>query len=873
MPGIILSSKLYIPQPRRDLLPRLGLIEKLSKAVDHRLTLISAPAGFGKTSLLSLWLSGQELNCGWLTLDDSDSHPGRLLRYFIEMCSNVVPGFGRAVAVALDSVKPPEPEAVLPFLAEEFSPFPETILILDDYHVINNKQTDALVLKLIEMLPQQVHLVISGRSDPAFSLSLLRGRREMFELPQKDLSFSEDEAYILLNEIHNQQLDRQDSRLLSEKTEGWVTGLQLALLGLERADDRKQFIRDFSASSLYFPEYLVEQVFSRQSEEVCDFLLKTSVLDKFCPELCSAVTLNTRSDALLADAIKNNAFISRLDSRSDWFRYHNLFRDLLLKKLLQSDSKSVTVLKKRAAAWFEKENNFNDAVEYYIESEDYESAVAIILKQLPTVWNSGHYRDLTEWIKKIPENHLKMQPHIVADYVLACGYAGRFEEAERCISILDEGTREDSVPGVFELIKAFHAVYVGDIERAKLALDSGSQSFLDDQPLWKALELALKGDVCAFEGKLHLCRGFWGESVNRAKKAGNLFLVHWTGAKLIVSLKRSGKLYAAEEAYSRLLNYSADSAREAIPGAFYTTGGELLLEKMKIDEALKLIKEGLYLSERQDYSGGMAWSYSALINALFVSGDYEQTADVISAFESRCLAGVLPDWGSNYLTAWKTRLLISVKKYYEAEQLLSGVSITDDVCFKYPNEIEYLELLRLKIYSGAEGSEPLIESLKNRFLAADWMERYYETCLLEAVYLEKTDQHDAALNKLRSLIEMSEPEGYIKLYLSEGTAVSSLLYELLEEDEFKNAVGRILSFSRPVSGNHAEADPLVDPLSHREREVLNIIARGKSNKETADVLFISTGTVKNHLKNIFSKMNVKSRTEAVDRGRMLGLVK
>ncbi len=355
MPIPILATKLYIPLPRPKLVPRPRLTERLNEGLQRKLTLVSAPAGFGKTTLVSEWLAGCALQAAWLSLDEGDNDPTRFMIYFVAALQMIAPNIGEGVLAVLQSPQPAPTEMMLTALLNEISVIPGNFaLVLDDYHVIDSKPIDAALTFLLEHLPSRMHLVITTREDPQLPLARLRVRDQLTDLRAADLRFSPGEAAAFLNQGMGLNLSAEDVDALEARTEGWIAGLQLAALSMRGRDDMAQFVRAFAGDNHYIVDYLVEEVLRRQPQKVRSFLLQTAILDRLNGPLCDAVTGQEGGSERLEALERGNFFVVPLDDKRHWFRYHRLFAEVLSAHLLAEQPDLVSTLHQRASAWYEQ---------------------------------------------------------------------------------------------------------------------------------------------------------------------------------------------------------------------------------------------------------------------------------------------------------------------------------------------------------------------------------------------------------------------------------------------------------------------------------------------------------------------------------------
>ena len=868
----VMRTCLYIPRAGDSLLDRPGLNARLDKSLKRKLTIVSAPAGFGKTSLISSWAARQGIRCCWLSLNENINEPLQFLRYFISALQTVVPEICSSVLSAIESPKPPDPDHVFPYVLDELGMLPELIFVMDDYHLMTDPGIDGLTVQLIEAMPRGLRLIISTRTDPLFPLSLLRGRRELNEIRAEHLRFSREETFSLLNGLNRQELSSEDSAILCERTEGWVTGLHMALLSIEDREDKSGFIRKFSSGNSYVLDYLVDQVLDVQTDRMRDFLLQTSLLQQLSGGLCSAVTGWPDSDDLLKQAVRKNLFIQPLDDCGEWYRYHHLFRELLLSRLEYSDPERIRKLHEKASSWLKEHGYLSGAIDHALKAGDTDSVMSMLSGYVEGIWSRGEQQKLSVWLEQIPEVKLYGYPDVLAQYALTLSFAGRFAEAEKIAGMIETGGGGNEA--LMPLISAFSDIFTGRIKEAREKISRAAEGLAPDDHLRHTVAGSLNGDICVYEGNMRKCESLWLNALEHSLEAGNRFLSHWAGAKLIVARKRLGRLKEAEQTFHMLRERNRFCPEASVSGACYSVTGDVCLEWLDTDRAVELIEKGLYYSQRQDYSGGIAWSYASLTHARAVLRDYEGMASEIARLEQAEASGRLPGWISCWINALKVRLYLKTGYIKAAGELLAERNVTIGSGFSYPREIEYLELARVLLQTDPEAAGKVICSLKQRFSSTGWTDRLYEAELLGILQQDLAGNTDAAEDGLRNLISETAAEGYTRLYVIEGDAAGRLLHRVMGRHGSDGEAGRLFSALCSLDGRRVrDCELLNGSLSSRELAVLELIAAGRSNKETAEQLYISTGTVKNHLKSIYRKLDVSSRTQAAARGRAAGLIK
>src|SRR6266704_2444692 len=411
MPTPILATKLYLPRLRPNVVSRPRLLERLNEGLHLKLTLIAAPAGFGKTTLVSEWVALIERPTAWLSLDEGENDPARFLAYLVAALQTIAATIGEGVLGVLQSSQPPPTEAILTALLNEITAIPDNfVLVLDDYHVIDAKPIDQALTYLVEHLPPQMHLVIATREDPQLPLARLRARSHLTELRAADLRFTASEASAFLTQVMGLSLSAADIARLSDRTEGWIAGLQLAALSMQGHQDVAGFIRAFAGDHRYIVDYLVEEVLERQPEALRSFLLQTSILDRLHGSLCDAVTGQQEGNARLLALERGNFFVVPLDDRRYWYRYHHLFAEVLSAQLLAEQPDQVATLHRRASAWYEQHGSAADAIRHALAAEDFARAADLVELAIPAMARSRQEATVLGWLKALPDELFHDRP-------------------------------------------------------------------------------------------------------------------------------------------------------------------------------------------------------------------------------------------------------------------------------------------------------------------------------------------------------------------------------------------------------------------------------------------------------------------------------
>jgi LuxR family transcriptional regulator, maltose regulon positive regulatory protein len=917
----LLSTKLYIPSTRPELVPRRRLIERLDEGLrtGRKLTLISAPAGFGKTTLVTEWLDSARLEAktenqfvnkiAWLSLDEGDNDLARFMNYFITALNRVegVDAVGEEALSLLHALPPTTAEAVLTSLINEVTALPDRLmLVLDDYHLIEAQPVHDALAFLLENQPPGFHLVMATREDPHLPLSRLRARGHLTELRAADLRFTSSEAAEFLNQTMGLNLSPEDITALEARTEGWIAGLQLAAISLQGHADTSRRIQSFTGSHRFVLDYLVEEVLRQQPENIQKFLLYTSALDRLCGSLCDAVLL---SDSASGQETLNylehaNLLIIPLDNHRQWYRYHHLFADVLQARLMEQQPNQIAVLHQRASEWYEHNNLPSDAIRHALAAEDFERAASLAELAWPAM--SGSFQSIAwlGWVKALPDEVVRARPVLSLSYVWAFLNAGQLEAAEARLRdverwlepvadmqvgpestptgmvIVDE-EQFQSLPVLLTLARAYHAQAVGNVsgtvKYARRVLDL----LPEEDTQWR-------GDINALLG-----------------------LAYWT----------NGDLEAAHRAFSDGLERAGDL--DVIIGTFVLADIKMTLGQLH--EAVRTCEYGLQLAAKHGEPIGTEDVYSCISELHRQQGDLEASALDLAASRNLGEQVELPDWQYRWhipqarlqvtqgdlsgalaqldkaerlyvrtplpvvrpITAMKARVWIRQGRLAEALSWAREQGLAADDDLSYLHEFEHITLARALItrYQSdrADGTIQAAMDLLARLLQAaeegGRIGSVIEILVLQALAHEAQGSIPSALVPLERALTLAEPEGFVRLFVDEGPPMSGLLYEALSGGILPDFVQRLLSAfptDEPQQAAAAQARPdqsgLIEPLSEREIEILQLISEGLTNQEIASRLYISPHTVKAHTRNINGKLGVNNRTSAVARAKTLRIL-
>ena len=921
----LLLSRLSIPSVRTSLVSRPHLIGRLEEGLGRKLTLVSAPAGFGKSTLLSAWIGGvaKDRPVAWLSLDPGDNDPARFWRYFVTAIDRLHPGSGDIPLALLVSPQAPPMEAILTTLLNGLAELDtHTVLVLDDYHLIERAEIHEALAFLVEHLPPRMLLVIATRADPPLPLSRLRARGESNELRASDLRFTSEEAATFLDRVMGLRLTARDVAELERRTEGWVAGLQMAALAMRGRDDVSGFIAAFTGSNRHVVDYLAEEVLEQQPERVRRFLLRTSVLRRMCASLCAAVVQGEEGEHAVADSQalleyleQTNLFVVPLDEDRGWYRYHHLFADVLRQRLRQEHPELLPALHRGASGWFEGEGLHTQAIRHALAARDWERAIRQIEATGTTVVLAQQVQTVLGWIDELPEELVRERPALCTIRALALVFFKHPDAAEASLQLAENRLRGEpssdearDILGRAAVIRAVIARYSGDLERcvamARRALEllpetESSARERAGARLNAALAYEVSGDVTP--AKEHPLE----EAIASFRASGALIpqLISITFLARMRALQ--GRLRAAVATYEQAAALMARQNRLPDVGgnsaAYYSGLGEIYRQWNDLDAAERHLRHG------RDFFMGTLMVDANVVTHVYLSLARLQQARGRSA-DARATLKEFAELAHRHDIspllvargeAAQARLALVQGDLHAAVSWAEASELDTADEPNYPCEEQYLTLVRTRIAQcrlDTVGSRlvdalGLLDRLFGKAQAGGRMGTVIEILALRALALEARHEPREALAALERSLVLAEPEGYVRVFVDEGRPMASLLSEFLaargkgSRDPHQHAVlgyvQRLLAaFEPPHTGTSssvsdsdaAEKDrPLPEHLTAREREVLALIAEGLSNREIAGRLFIEVGTVKGYVHSILRKLEVENRTKAVARARELRL--
>lgn len=913
----MIATKLYLPQPRPEWISRPRLTERLQASSNQKLTLLSAPAGFGKTSLVGEWINQSERPVAWVSLDAGDNDPARFWSYFIAALQTLQNDLGNDALAMLQSPEPAPLTVSLTHLINDIAAFPGSFsLVLDDYQAIHARPIHESLFFFIEHMPAQMHMVILSRSDPTLPLARLRARNQLHEIHSDILQFTMEEAREFLKRVMKLDLSADDIAALETRTEGWIAGLQLAALSMQGRADVTGFIHTFSGNHHYIVSYLVEEVFAQRPKGTLDFLLRTSILDRLCAPLCDAI-LEKRNSLASLDALERaNLFLLPLDDQHQWFRYHQLFADILRARLQKTQPGLIPELHRRAAEWFESSNLMEEAIKHALAAQDFPLAGRIVEKVAPRTIVSGQIRTVLDWLESLPDEMMNSSPNLCLIHSAALMFTNQLDAAEARLQVGErylqslqgeETIQQRAIRGKLEIMRANLARLYGDLEtciyHANRALDVLPRS----EKYWRASPLVHSASAYLLDGEVGPGREEQAVAAYlAARDSGNLF----TLLRSITNLARlraiQGRLHKATLTYREVLEEAPGGLQRLIGSAAYHFGfayyfgqGSLFYEWNDLKAAEEHLLHGVNLVRETLTADAdvITLGYSCLARLRQARGDEAGARAVLEDF-SRVVQGqrLLPGLvrGRNAEEA-RIRLMQGDLAAASFWAETSGPSVKDET-LPYPKEAEYLLLARIIIArnqdnpdgSSLQGVLVLLARLLQVAETGNRMGSMVEILSLRALALYALGDFGEAREAISRALRLAGIEGFLRVFLDQGETMHRLLLEVsagLEPPQAKeyplDEIATVLAAFSGEQRSHGriprtersiEYPESAKIFTRRELEVLQLIAEGASNQDIAARLVIAGPTVKRHISNIFDKLGVGSRTQAIAQARNLGLL-
>jgi LuxR family maltose regulon positive regulatory protein len=886
----LLRTKFFVPPIRSKQIARPRLSDLIHRGLDRALILVSAPAGYGKTTLVSSWLKDKKIPSAWLSLDGGDNDPIRFLQYLLAALVPIAPAIEGDLFGMLQGIQPAQFENVINLLANELASSPNPfVLVLDDFHVLHSEAVLKMTSYLLEHMPPQMHLVILTRIDPPLPLARLRVRDQLLDIRAEQLRFTQEEVAAFLNEAMGVTLSANDLSALEARTEGWIASLQLAALSMQGIKDIHGFVSAFTGSHHYVMDYLVEEVLKNQPQKVSAFLLQTSILDRLCGSLCEAVVDADESDPVdgqtMLEALEEmNLFVIPLDDERHWYRYHHLFADVLRKRLEHQHPQLLPELHRRASHWYEQNEFLAESVQQAIAAGDQDRAAHLIEENGCFLLMSGEVATLLNWTDAI-DFQSEARPWLAIQKAWALALSGDLERVEPTLQVpeklLAPLKRTDEVrtmQGTIAAARAQCATLRGDMHSAAEYARQALELLPDCSSISRSVRsvaTTILGDASALNYDMEEAKRAYTEAIRIGREAGNHHMVIIASSNIADILVIQGHLHQAADTYIQCLQMAIrpDGQRSPLAAGLFAGMARVSYEWNRLDDAGQYLHQFIDLCQQWGDIGMQAYAYANLARLEQTRGHPGQAGEAMR--EAERLIGEYPD--SSYLPIQVKSILALV---WLAQGDLDrpsqhiqkrGLQIKDEI--QAQRELEYDLLLRVLL---ARGDYEIAINLSNRLLQnaerTGQVGFTIETLVLQALALQGKKENEQALAVLEKALILAQPEGYVQSFLDQGEAMTRLLCQVQSRQVGNGYAAVLLSMIGKNSGmTQPSMQLLVEPLTAREVEVLKLIEAGCSNQDIAGQLVISMPTVKRHISNIYTKLGVKSRTQALAIGKELKL--
>ena len=883
----ILTTKLFIPPAMPAVLPRPNLLERLDRGREVPLTLLSAPPGYGKTTLLSLWAVNHPGSIAWLTLDEGDNDPARFFQHLLASIQTIEPHIGSGLTLRIERGKPAKAESILaPVLNQLASWGLDLSLVLDDYHILEVETIHSALTYLMEHAPPNLHLVIATRSDPPFPLALMRSRDQLVELRARELAFTAQETSNFLQNVVGLELSPADIATLTRRTEGWPAGLRMAAVSLMDHRDPAAFVRMFGAEDRHVVDYLVDEVLTRQPPEVNRFLLDSSILERICGPLCEALMdepAGVDGQEMLERLEAANLFLVPLDDKRYWYRYHRLLADVLYERLRESEPERLLILHRRASDWYTRQAEtseesifISEAINHALRGEDPGQAAKLIESEAEATLMRSELTTFLGWTKDLPEQVLMSYPRLSALQAMARLITGRpLEEITQSLERASQADAKGDHAGEIATVRAMLATFQGDGQATATLAEEALRLLPEESLFLRTIMIDSLGIAYLMLGDFPAAITALEQAARMGEQTGNVLAAAGAWCNVAGLHLTAGRFPRARELLERALELSTDPDGQRLPAAGKALLGlaQVWREWNDIEAAERYTREGVALFENYG-DVGMIVGLTSLARLRIEAGEFDIARRQIAKAERIAFESDATDLDDRLVHSIKAFLAFAEGDDEAARQWIEDLrSATTGKPFYLLQELEQTMLARVLL--GLNQPQEALEILVTVGDSAQKMgmvKRLVEILVLQALAYDALGAHVQALEVIETALQLGEAGGMVRTFIVEGERIGRLLHEAAQRGTTPEYVGRLLAAFPQAQPKRTKQEDLVEPLSERELEVLSLIAEGHTNAEIGSRLHLALSTVKWHTSNIYGKLSVKNRAQAVARARGLGLL-
>ncbi|HAF62029.1 MAG TPA: hypothetical protein DCK95_06855 [Anaerolineaceae bacterium] len=886
----LLHTKFFLPKVREHLVHRPRLTSLLEDGISKRVVLISAPAGYGKTSLLADWNQEYQHPIAWLNIDESDNNPTLFIEYLIHAFNDCgFPQLQEILAKKKDLFQGNIRQDINILLNCMLSAQENIILVLDDYHLIHTTSIHENMNFMIENLPENVHIVLITRADPPFNLSRWRVNGHLTEIRRADLCFTQQEASDFFTTSIGRFFSRRNIRALTNKTEGWIAGMQLAASAIRSLQDEKSistFIESFKGTNRFILDYLVEEALKNQPEDVREFLLYSSILDRFCAPLCDLILEKDNSQEMLERLERYNLFIIPLDNQRTWYRYHNLFADLLQSQLQKSDKEKIRKMHLQASEWFEKNGNLSEAIEHSFQAEDYQRTSRLVQAQGEYALSHGQFTTFMNWVRRIPAEILHQNPTLCSYYVICLILEGSaYQEILSLLDIIENAEEHCSYQPA--AIKALLCILQGKQQEAAMQLEIIKQNPPDDEFFAGLYDLMQSlYTPSSIRNTMDRLR----KTYNKSRANGNLIIAIVSLSYIGDLYKYQGKLTEASRTYQDVLAMSEIGNDEFLSASSVALLGlaEIAYKHNQLDEAKRLLQQGLNMTTRWEISHFFGLS-TTLARVHIAMGEVKEAVNAMQKAEDLATQFDMTEVDDFVVACRIIQLKLLMGNIDEIEEWENQIDTSKlglakelnsfSVFFSTVDDLYAFTHAWFLLYQGeAQQAITILQNLYDDSLKDNLDDFTIQYAVLLAVAYDKNKDRTKAMRYLHKALTLAQPENQIQVFLEQGTDILNLLYEAARQDIQPEYTGKLLALFPQLELKKGKDEfiildgAMIEPLSDREHEILALIAEGLSNQQIAYKLHLSLSTIKVHSYNIYRKLNVHSRVQAVSRAKALFII-